>query len=96
MTTSYLIIYKLPGQMAEYFEIVGGYSPIYAIGNAYEAHPTERLVEALFRKMIDNMTVEDAVQVFNSISADLEILKIYEVGERVYYYKNHIQEGNDG
>lgn len=46
--------------------------------------------------MIANMTVEDAVQAFNSISCDLEIIKIYEVGERVYYYKNYIQEGNDG
>ena len=93
MTTSYLIIYKLPGQTAEYFEIVGGYSLIYAIGNVYEAHPLERLDGALFRKMIANMTVEEAVKAYNSISGDLEIIKIYEVGERVYYYKNYIQEG---
>ena len=65
------------------FKIVSGFSFYYAIVNFYDTF-AKKIDKELFGKMIGHLNIDDAIEVFNSITGCYKIIDVYSDLKEVY------------
>lgn len=88
MNYGYMVVYNDPECAFEHFRFVGGFNTISAISNFYgefsERYSTVDVDDELFYKLIQHLSVDDAIRLHNLLVPNYNIVSIYDVSKKLY------------